>query len=446
MILLKKIFVSNYFIFLIGIFIGIYFAIAVLKYYTTTEVFRASPTQGNYKTYSFTHDDLTRTYDVYIPSTLKKNASVFFLFHASRGNSKDMRSSTGYDFEYLAEEKGFLVVYPQGFKNHWNDCRATADYAANIQDIDDVGYFKKVIKSLEENYMINRKQLVVSGISNGGHMVFKLAHEIPKDILLYTSFAANLPVQDNNDCSLSQEEVNMIIFNGTNDPINPYDGGLVSILGNDSRGFVISAEETYNYWRGLTSYEEEKIVTIPQLDSDSKTFVVKKESIGSKYVALYSLVNGGHIYASPYLKSSRFAGESVRDINGAEEIYSIYLVLIDNKIELRQYNNQYCYDGDTCYVTLNGANTKIRLLELDTPEISKPKCEAELKLGLKARDYLNNLIANASSIEFITDYTQDYFGRVLAHLIIDGEDVSAKIVKNNFGVVYERNNKQDWCS
>ena len=446
MILLKKIFVSNYFIFLIGIFIGIYFAIAVLKYYTSTEVFRAPPTQGNYKTYSFMHDDLNRTYDVYIPSTIKKNASVFFLFHASRGNSKDMRSSTGYDFEYLAQEKGFLVVYPQGYKNHWNDCRATADYAANIQDIDDVGYFQQMIKSLEENYMINRKQLVVSGISNGGHMVFKLAHEIPKDILLFTSFAANLPVQDNNDCSLSQEEVNMIIFNGTNDPINPYDGGLVSILGNDSRGFVISAEETYNYWRDLTSYEEEKIMTIPQLDSDSKTFVIKKESIGSKYVALYSLVNGGHIYASPYLKSSRFAGESVRDINGAEEIYATYLELIDNKIVLRKYNNQYCYDGDTCYVMLNGANTKIRLLELDTPEISKPKCEAELELGLKARDYLNNLIDNAATIEFKTDYEEDYFGRTLSYLIIDGEDVSANIVSKNLGVVYDRDNKTDWCS
>ena len=446
MILLKKIFVSNYFIFLIGIFIGIYFAIAVLKYYTSTEVFRAPPTQGNYKTYSFMHDDLNRTYDVYIPSTIKKNASVFFLFHASRGNSKDMRSSTGYDFEYLAQEKGFLVVYPQGYKNHWNDCRATADYAANIQDIDDVGYFQQMVKSLEENYMINRKQLVVSGISNGGHMVFKLAHEIPKDILLYTSFAANLPVQDNNDCSLSQEEVNMIIFNGTNDPINPYDGGLVSILGNDSRGFVISAEETYNYWRDLTSYEEEKIMTIPQLDSDSKTFVIKKESIGSKYVALYSLVNGGHIYASPYLKNSRFAGESVRDINGAEEIYATYLELIDNKIVLRKYNNQYCYDGDTCYVMLNGANTKIRLLELDTPEISKPKCEAELELGLKARDYLNNLIDNAATIEFKTDYEEDYFGRTLSYLIIDGEDVSANIVSKNLGVVYDRDNKTDWCS
>ena len=115
------------------------------------------------------------------------------------------------------------------------------------------------------------------------------------------------------------------------------------------------------------------------------------------------------------------------------------------EISLRHYNNLYCYDGDTCYVTIDGTKTKIRLLELDTPEISKPKCDAELQLGLKARDYINDLIANATTIEFKTDYAEDYFGRILAHLIIDGEDVSAKIVKNNLGVVYDRNNKQNWC-
>tara|TARA_B110000444_G_C18720858_1_gene538365 strand:+ start:35 stop:406 length:372 start_codon:yes stop_codon:yes gene_type:complete len=116
------------------------------------------------------------------------------------------------------------------------------------------------------------------------------------------------------------------------------------------------------------------------------------------------------------------------------------------EISLRQYNDLYCYDGDTCYVTVDGTKTKIRLLELDTPEISKPKCDAELQLGLKARDYLNNLINNATTIEFKTDYTEDYFDRILAYLIVDGEDVSAKIVKNNLGVVYDRNNKQDWCT
>ena len=127
-------------------------------------------------------------------------------------------------------------------------------------------------------------------------------------------------------------------------------------------------------------------------------------------------------------------------------IFFSMVTLVEAEIVLRQYNGQYCYDGDTCYVMIDGNKAKIRLLELDTPEISKPKCEAELELGLEARDYLNNLIANASSVEIKTEYEKDYFGRTLAHLIIDGEDASAKIRSNNLGVIYERGNKKDWCS
>ena len=127
-------------------------------------------------------------------------------------------------------------------------------------------------------------------------------------------------------------------------------------------------------------------------------------------------------------------------------IFFSMVTLAEAEIALRQYNGQYCYDGDTCYVMIDGTKAKIRLLELDTPEISKPKCEAELELGLEARDYLNNLITNASSVEIKTEYEKDYFGRTLAHLIIDGEDASAKIRSNNLGVIYERGNKQDWCS
>ena len=127
-------------------------------------------------------------------------------------------------------------------------------------------------------------------------------------------------------------------------------------------------------------------------------------------------------------------------------IFFSMVTLAEAEIALRQYNGQYCYDGDTCYVMIDGNKAKIRLLELDTPEISKPKCEAELELGLEARDYLNNLIANASLVEIKTEYEKDYFGRTLAHLIIDGEDASAKIRSNNLGAIYERGNKKDWCS
>ena len=127
-------------------------------------------------------------------------------------------------------------------------------------------------------------------------------------------------------------------------------------------------------------------------------------------------------------------------------LYFCMITFVEAEIALRLYNDQYCYDGDTCYVTVDGKKNKIRLLELDTPEISKPKCEIERELGLKARDYLNGLIARASTIEFKTDYVEDYYGRILSYLIIDGEDVSTKIVNNKLGVVYDRYIKKDWCS
>ena len=123
-------------------------------------------------------------------------------------------------------------------------------------------------------------------------------------------------------------------------------------------------------------------------------------------------------------------------------------------IFIYKHNDLYCYDGDTCYVEVDGKIRnedgeliKIRLLELDTPEISKPKCDQELERGLKARDYINNLIDIATTIEIETDFSIDnkYFNRILAHLIVDGENVSALLVQNGLGVVYKKGHKMDWC-
>ena len=135
-------------------------------------------------------------------------------------------------------------------------------------------------------------------------------------------------------------------------------------------------------------------------------------------------------------------------LNNLKYFFILYICLITSsqaEITLRQYNDRYCYDGDTCYVTVDGTNTKIRLLELDTPEISKPKCEQELEWGLRARDFINNRIENAQTIEFKTNFELDWFGRTLSYLIIDGEYISAELVRNNLGVVYKKGFKMDWC-
>jgi len=69
-------------------------------------------------------------------------------------------------------------------------------------------------------------------------------------------------------------------------------------------------------------------------------------------------------------------------------IYFIILVLItvnvavaDDFLELREYRNRLCYDGDTCYVVAKTLpdtlrNMSIRILGIDTPEI-RGKCLEE---------------------------------------------------------------------
>ena len=86
-----------------------------------------------------------------------------------------------------------------------------------------------------------------------------------------------------------------------------------------------------------------------------------------------------------------------------------------------------------------------RLLDLDTPEISNPKCEKEYILGIEAREYINQLISDGKRIEFETEYNRDFFGRILSYIIVDGENVSKLMVSHSLGVVYDKNNKKDWC-
>ena len=118
---------------------------------------------------------------------------------------------------------------------------------------------------------------------------------------------------------------------------------------------------------------------------------------------------------------------------------------VSSDIKIRKQNDLYCYDGDTCYVTYKGKNDKVRLLGLDTPEISKPKCEQEYALGIDARNFVNNLISEGVSIKFKTEYNRDFFGRILSYIVVDGENVSKKMVSNGLGVIYNRSNKKDWC-
>ena len=133
----------------------------------------------------------------------------------------------------------------------------------------------------------------------------------------------------------------------------------------------------------------------------------------------------------------------------------LLLILIANVavandfLELREYRNRLCYDGDTCYVVAktlpdNLKNMSIRILGIDTPEI-RADCTEEKSLALQGRAFANGMFKNADNIEFRNLKWDKYGGRILADVYIDGVSYKDKIIEAGLAREYYGNKKIGWC-
>lgn len=87
-------------------------------------------------------------------------------------------------------------------------------------------------------------------------------------------------------------------------------------------------------------------------------------------------------------------------------------------------------DGDT--IKIDGIT--IRLLDIDTPETWKPRCDREYVLGLDAKQRLRQLL-DSGPVSYEPNGI-DRYGRVLAHVYVGSTDVSAVLLSEGFALPY----------
>lgn len=96
------------------------------------------------------------------------------------------------------------------------------------------------------------------------------------------------------------------------------------------------------------------------------------------------------------------------------------------------------YDGDTITVDISlglGIYKKdetIRLKGIDTPEVRGSEKEA----GIKARDYLRERILNKEVIIKTYKDSKGKYGRYLAEIFIDGENINKELVDKGYAKSY----------
>lgn len=102
-------------------------------------------------------------------------------------------------------------------------------------------------------------------------------------------------------------------------------------------------------------------------------------------------------------------------------------------------------DGDTIKVS----GVTIRLLEIDTPETYRSRCENELVQGLKAKERLRALL-DAGPVSYDA-HGHDRYGRTLAYVYAGGVDVGAVLLEEGYALPYEPGKAaklerlQHWC-
>ena len=164
-----------------------------------------------------------RTFMEYIPKTLKPGAPLLFVLHPSGGDAlMGMRDYSSYEFDELADKYGFLVVYPDGFEETWNDCRGGSPFSSKRLKIDDVGFIEALLTHEITAHAIDRKRVFAAGWSNGAQLAYRLALEHPEDFAGVAAISASVPVKESLDCGQVDKPIPVMIVNGTADPINPY--------------------------------------------------------------------------------------------------------------------------------------------------------------------------------------------------------------------------------
>ena len=184
----------------------------------------------------------------------------------------------------FVDNKGFILVTPYGKRNavgirYWNASEVCCDIFN--QDPDDIGYLKKLIAKVKENYSIGDIFLV--GHSNGGFLAYRFACEASDLIsgIVSISGANNF---DQINCHPSKA-ISILQIHGTSDRVIKYEG--------NTKRNIPSAIESIAPWSTLNHCNNEKPSIFSNIEKEVTSMGWDQCSQG-KSVLLWSVKNRRH--------------------------------------------------------------------------------------------------------------------------------------------------------
>ena len=294
---------------------------------------------------TITWGDQERQYLEYVPSTYSEErpAPLLFMLHGLGDNIENFYTAT--NITSIAEEKGWIVVFPQALDFHveipnmgsynfgasWN-AGVTVTVTFQIYGmpfnfditingtVDDEGFLIALLDNLETEYNIEQDSVFFAGFSLGGYMTHRMAIKHGDRI---NSIAAVSGLVGNDMASLTPvANVNVLQIFGTNDEMISYDGAMINLQEYGSHCTGLPSEASVEYWRSFNQCAEEALLEeYPDTQNDGLTF------------EMYSYMDGTNESRVNFLKVNQglhrwYTGDSY-DIDYNEEIFKFFTNTLD---------------------------------------------------------------------------------------------------------------------
>lgn len=252
-----------------------------------------------------------RAYLLHVPRGYDRTrpTPLVISLHGAGGWPVQQRDLSGWN--RLADEKGFLVVYPSGVESAGPRVWHTAGTGLTK----DVRFISDLIDKLEEDYKIDPARVYANGISNGGGMSFVLSCTLSDRIAAVgmVSTAQFLPWSWCTD----RRAVPMVTFQGTADPMIPYKGGRSPIADN----WFPNIPAWTASWARRNRCEKNSV------DSAIAPDVTRIEYPGcadGADVVLYRIQGGGHTWPGGAPLPEWFAGHTSNGVDATRRMWEFF--------------------------------------------------------------------------------------------------------------------------
>jgi polyhydroxybutyrate depolymerase len=282
------------------------------------------PTAAPLDAYSLTVDGIERTYSVYMPDAAAGEAlPVVVALHGRPGSGAGMARMSG--LSAVAEEEGFIAVYPDGLNGEWKYFGGILD-DESLNTPDDVAFLKALVDDLTARFEIDAERVYLIGFSNGGFMTYRMACSEAPNPFAGFGIAAALIYPDMELPCLAAPVRPMVIEHGTADLGVAWDG----IQHQPVRGLQVTSRNTlqsvsfFAARNGCSTFGADR-EDFPS--TDGVTSVSRfdfAECTTGQPIRFFAIIDGGHTWPGMDEIPAEVAGPVNMDINLGREMWQFF--------------------------------------------------------------------------------------------------------------------------